>query len=106
MPSIKEDAAPQDYTGTMEYGVLCTDNTVMSRSGRLEIGAFDERFETAEDNDLCYRWLKAGRGLRFEPRLAVWHHDWRTPTEMKADPTTRTGAAPGSSTPSTFAPAT
>ena len=83
VPSIKEDTAPQDYTGTIEYGVLYTNNIVMSRSAVLEIGAFDVRFETAEDNDLCYRWLKAGRGLRFEPRLAVWHHDWRTPTEMK-----------------------
>jgi GT2 family glycosyltransferase len=83
VPSIKEDTARRDYTGTIEYGVLYTNNVVMSRSAVLEFGAFDERFETAEDNDLCYRWLKAGRRLRFEPRLAVWHHDWRTPAQMR-----------------------
>ena len=83
VPSIKEDAAPHDYTGTIEYGVLYSNNVVMSRSAVLEFGAFDERFETAEDNDLCYRWLKSGRRLRFEPRLAVWHHDWRTPAQMR-----------------------
>jgi GT2 family glycosyltransferase len=36
----------------------------------------------AEDNDFCYRWLTAGRELRFEPDLLVWHHDWRTPRQL------------------------
>ena len=36
----------------------------------------------AEDNDLCYRWLRAGRQLRYEPALVVWHHDWRSPAEL------------------------
>jgi len=45
------------------YWPLYTNNAVMSRSAVLEFGAFDEDFETAEDNDLCYRWLKSGRRL-------------------------------------------
>jgi GT2 family glycosyltransferase len=82
VPAIREDPVPRDYTGTSEYRALYTNNAVMSRSAVLDFGAFDERFETAEDNDLCYRWLKSGRQLRYEPRLAVWHHDWRTPEQM------------------------
>jgi GT2 family glycosyltransferase len=82
VPAIKDDPAPLDYTGRSDYNALYTNNAVMSRSAVLEFGGFDERFETAEDNDLCYRWLTAGRTLRYEPRLVVWHHDWRTPEEM------------------------
>ena len=77
-----EVARPRDYTGTLSYSALYTNNAVMSRSEVLDFGGFDEDFETAEDNDLCYRWLRAGRRLRYEPRLTVWHHDWRTPEQM------------------------
>jgi GT2 family glycosyltransferase len=82
VPAIREDPDPHDYTGTLSYSALYTNNAVMSRSQVLDFGGFDEDFETAEDNDLCYRWLKAGRRLRYEPRLTVWHHDWRTPEQM------------------------
>ena len=82
VPAIRDDPAPRDYTGTLSYSALYTNNAVMSRSEVLDFGGFDEDFETAEDNDLCYRWLKAGRRLRYEPRLTVWHHDWRTPEQM------------------------
>jgi GT2 family glycosyltransferase len=82
VPAIRDDDAAHDFTGTLEDSVLYSGNMVMSRSAVLDFGAFDESFETAEDNDLCYRWLKAGRRLRYEPRLTVWHHDWRTPEEM------------------------
>jgi GT2 family glycosyltransferase len=80
--SIRDMAEARDYTGTLDYWLLYTNNAVMSRSAVLELGGFDEDFETAEDNDLCYRWLKSGRRLRYEPRLTVWHHDWRTGEEM------------------------
>jgi GT2 family glycosyltransferase len=56
---------------------------VVDRSLTLAAGGFDERFHTAEDNDLCYRWLKAGRRLQFEPSLVVWHLDWRTHDELE-----------------------
>jgi GT2 family glycosyltransferase len=52
----------------------------------LDLGGFDERFgpeEAAEDNEFCYRWLRAGRPLRYEPSLAVEHHDWRSPDELE-----------------------
>jgi len=50
------------------------------------LGGFDERFgpeEAAEDNEFCYRWLRAGRPLRYEPSLVVEHHDWRSPDELE-----------------------
>ena len=55
------------------------------RNALLAFGGFDERRGlelAAEDNDLCFRWLCAGRQLRFEPELVVWHHDWRSPAEL------------------------
>jgi GT2 family glycosyltransferase len=58
----------------------------LPRAAVLELGGFDERFgpeEAAEDNEFCYRWLRAGRPLRYEPSLVVEHHDWRTPEELE-----------------------
>jgi GT2 family glycosyltransferase len=82
VPSTREDTTPRDFTGTLEMGVLFSNNMVVDRSLTLAAGGFDERFQTAEDNDLCYRWLKAGRRLQFEPSLVVWHLDWRTHDEL------------------------
>ena len=49
----------------------------------LDAGAFDELFQdAAEDNDLCYRWLTAGRRLEYRPELVVQHHDWRMPEQL------------------------
>ena len=61
-------------------------NMVLPRDRVLELGGFDERFgpeEAAEDNEFCYRWLKAGRPLRYEPSLVVEHHDWRSPEDLE-----------------------
>ena len=85
VPSTKEDPEPHDYTGTLTSGVLYPANMVASRRGVQEIGGFDERrslLVAAEDNDLCYRWLVAGRTFLYEPELVVWHHDWRTPEQL------------------------
>jgi O-antigen biosynthesis protein len=85
VPSTKSDPRPHDYTGTVTSGVLYPANMVASRSAIQAIGGFDERpglLVAAEDNDLCYRWLVAGRALRYEPGLVVWHHDWRTPEQL------------------------
>jgi GT2 family glycosyltransferase len=50
----------------------------------MDFGGFDERFDEAgEDNDLCYRWLRAGRRLSYEPELVVCHHDWRSSEQMR-----------------------
>ena len=85
VPSYKVDPAPHEYTGKVHGGALFPNNMVLNRQMVLAAGGFDERFgpsEAAEDNDFCYRWLKAGNALRYEPSLVVWHHDWRTPTQL------------------------
>lgn len=38
-----------------------------------ELGGFDERFRTAEDRDLCDRWVASGHTLRFAPGALVVH---------------------------------
>lgn len=82
VPSIRVDATPHDHTGERVINALYGGNMAAPREELLAFGAFDERPGmrlAAEDNDLCYRWLRAGRVLRFEPELRVWHHDWRSP---------------------------
>lgn len=85
VPSTKSDLRPMDYSGTLEFGVIFPNNMVVDRTDVFGIGGFDERFgpdEPAEDCDFCFRWLRAGHGLRYEPGLVVWHHDWRTPEAL------------------------
>ena len=86
VPSTKVDPERRDYTGEIHNGVLYGNNMALNRELVMSAGGFDERFgpsEAAEDNDFCYRWLKAGRALRYEPALVVHHHDWRTPGELE-----------------------
>ena len=86
VPSTKSSTEPEDFTGRKDVATaLFTNNVVLSRSAILRIGGFDERKSmrlAAEDNDLCYRWLRSGRSLRYEPSLVVWHHDWRSPADL------------------------
>lgn len=85
VPSTKTDTEPEDFTGQITSGVLYPANMVVDRRRVQDLGGFDERaslFVAAEDNDLCYRWLVAGRTFRYEPDLVVWHHDWRTPEQL------------------------
>jgi GT2 family glycosyltransferase len=84
VPSTTDDPVPRDLSSERRGGLLFANNMVLPRAAVLELGGFDELFEhAAEDNDLCYRWLKAGRRLRYEPELVVHHHDWRTPSELE-----------------------
>jgi GT2 family glycosyltransferase len=86
VPSTIDDPEPHDYTGAPRTGALFPNNVALPRSMVLALGGFDERFgptEFAEDNEFCYRWLKAGNRLLYEPSLTVWHHDWRTPEELE-----------------------
>jgi GT2 family glycosyltransferase len=86
VPSTKVDPERRDYTGEVHNGVLFGNNMALNREIVLSAGGFDESFsplEAAEDNDFCYRWLKAGRRLHYEPALVVHHHDWRTPQELE-----------------------
>ena len=55
----------------------------LRRSVVIEFGGFDGSIRpSAEDNDLSYRWLRAGRRIRYEPDFVVWHHEWRTPGQL------------------------
>jgi GT2 family glycosyltransferase len=84
IPSVKEDLRPHDYSGGADIGALFSNNMAVERSAVLAVGGFDERFESvAEDVDLCFRWLRSGHGLRYEPSLVVWHHDWRTDAQLE-----------------------
>ena len=52
----------------------------------LENGGFDERRTfaiSASDNDFGYRWLRARRPMVYEPRMTVWHHDWRSDEQLE-----------------------
>jgi len=83
VPSIRESEERHDHTGELQCGVLDSNNLLVPRPALLDFGAFDERLAVAaEDNDLCYRWLRAGRRLWYEPDLVVWHQAWRAPEEL------------------------
>jgi GT2 family glycosyltransferase len=88
VPSTKVSEISHDYTGDPgSYGALYPANMLLPRDELLAFGAFDERRSlrlAAEDNDLCYRWLSAGRELRYEPDLVVFHHDWRSREQLAA----------------------
>lgn len=84
VPSTRAGPVAYDLTGEIHTGALFPNNMALNRSLVLAFGGFDEHFKTAaEDNDLCYRWLRAGRRMRYEPELVVWHHDWRTHEELE-----------------------
>lgn len=86
VPSWKDDPHPHDFTGERHGGALFPNNMALYRDEVLAEGGFDERFgpaEAAEDNEFCYRWLRAGRSLRYEPDLVVWHNDWRSPGDLE-----------------------
>jgi GT2 family glycosyltransferase len=85
VPSTRDLTPVRDFTGRLRIDLLSPNNMALNRSLALGIGGFDERFglrEIAEDNDFCYRWLKAGHRMHFEPELVVWHHGWRTKEQL------------------------
>jgi mycofactocin glycosyltransferase len=84
VPSTIDDAAPNEYVGRPKVDVLYWNNMACARSALQGIGGFDESLVlAAADNDLCWRWLRAGGRIRYEPDLVVWHHDWRTAKELQ-----------------------
>jgi GT2 family glycosyltransferase len=87
VPSTIVESEPHDYSRQLRGGSLFPNNMALDRTAVLaEEGGFDERFgpeEFAEDNEFCYRWLKSGHRLLYEPSLVVFHHDWRTPDELE-----------------------
>jgi GT2 family glycosyltransferase len=83
VPSLVGANEPHDYTGESNYDVLFGCNMACNRRRFLALGGFDERVKLAEDNDFCYRWLRAGQRLHYDPALLIWHHAWRTPAELE-----------------------
>lgn len=85
-PATITDPTPRDFTGAVRCDRLYPNNMVCNASEVLAFGGFDTRFGPelpAEDGDFGYRWLRAGRGLRYEPSLRVWHHDWRSRDQLR-----------------------
>jgi GT2 family glycosyltransferase len=83
VPSTRDDAEPRDYTGDLSCFPLFPNNMALRRTLALGLGGFDEGLPAAPDNDFCYRWLRDGKPLRYEPDMVVWHHDWRTSAELE-----------------------
>ena len=83
VPSTIDDPLAREYSGEAAF-VLFTQCMALRRSVVLEFGGFDGRVRpSAEDNDLSYRWLRAGRRIRYEPDFVAWHHDWRTREQLE-----------------------
>jgi GT2 family glycosyltransferase len=85
VPSLRDDPEPREFTGERHFGALFAGNMALDRRRALALGGFDERRTfriAAEDNDFCYRWLRAGLPLAYDPVMTVWHHDWRSEPEL------------------------
>ena len=83
VPSTITEEKPRDYTGDPYRPALFANNMACPREAVLALGGFDERIVPfAEDNDFCFRWVRAGR-LRHVPEIVVWHHAWRSPEQME-----------------------
>jgi GT2 family glycosyltransferase len=52
---------------------LASNNLALSTRGLREIGGFDPGFRTAEDRDLCDRWLHRGNRIVYHPGARVRH---------------------------------
>ncbi len=55
---------------------LVTANCLFRRDALIQVGGFDESFKLpgGEDPDICFRLLKAGYRLEYEPSAKVIHH--------------------------------
>jgi GT2 family glycosyltransferase len=83
VPSTIDDDTRREHVGSPGF-FLFTQSMALRRSEVLDFGGFDGRIRpSAEDNDLSYRWLRAGRRIRYEPDFVVWHHDWRTREQLE-----------------------
>lgn len=80
--TIVEDQA-RSYAGRLDADVLFAGNMALYRSVFDEIGRFDERLgagttlPSAEDNDFCYRLLRAGFAIEYRPEVEAVHRAWR-----------------------------
>lgn len=63
----------EDNDARWRYGGYITSNVAYRRSVLLGVGGFDETLRCAEDYDLAWRILDAGRRIAHEPRAVVLH---------------------------------
>jgi GT2 family glycosyltransferase len=52
---------------------FASNNLSVPRAEFAMIGGFDERFRTAEDRDLCDRWVDSGRTMTYAPECVIHH---------------------------------
>jgi len=84
VPSTITLLAASEHRAEARCNLLYPNNMAVSACRAIAIGGFDERFTVAaEDNDFCYRWLMSGSAVRYEPRMVVWHRDWRSPDDLR-----------------------
>jgi GT2 family glycosyltransferase len=85
VPTWIADEDRRVHASRRAMGVLYPCNMACDREAVLGIGGFDPRIRpAAEDNDLCYRWLCAGRAVHYDPDMLAWHHGWRSPEALRA----------------------
>jgi GT2 family glycosyltransferase len=83
VPSTIDETTRREHGGRPGF-FLYTQCMALRRAEVLAFGGFDGRIRpSAEDNDLSYRWLRAGRSIHYEPEFVVWHHDWRTREQLE-----------------------
>jgi GT2 family glycosyltransferase len=84
VPSTITDPWPRVHRAARAGSVLFAGNMACDRQRFLGAGAFDPFVRPAsEDNEFCFRWLRAGGEVHYHPSMTVWHHDWRTPDQMR-----------------------
>lgn len=85
VPALRLDPLVHDYVGLSGFGKLAGGNMAARRDDLDTVGGFDERIvPAAEDNDLCWRWLKSGGVVHYEPEMVIWHEDWRDNEQLRA----------------------
>ncbi len=62
---------------------LSTCNMGFALRTALQIGPFDGRLFTAEDNDWAYRALRAKVAILYAPGVIVQHHHWRNDSQLQ-----------------------
>ena len=82
VPSTITDETPRRYTSPRAGAVLYPNNMAGARDRFLAHGFDPFLVPAAEDNDLCFRWLKSGE-VHYQPDMVVWHHDWRAPGSLE-----------------------
>jgi len=50
-----------------------SNNIALSKRHFREVGGFDEQFRTAEDRDLCNRWLNKGLIIKYANNALIYH---------------------------------